>query len=85
MVAVDVDDSEVEGSNAIQEIYVFPKAVHHDCFYEAINNQDEYRALVSAGFVDSDLNCHGSSETLGVKSRPEDTKLSVTDHKCYFK
>lgn len=59
----------------VEEIYIFPSIVNHNCFYEAINNQDDYREIVSAGFVDKNLTCQGYSESLGVKSRPEDTKL----------
>ena len=64
-----------EVEDVVEEIYVFPKAVHHDCFYEIINNQDEFRKLISAGFVDSNLQCYGKSETLNVESRKEDTDL----------
>lgn len=31
--------------------------------------------IVSAGFVDASGHCHGHSESLGIGSRPEDTKL----------
>lgn len=31
--------------------------------------------IVSAGFMDADGNCYGHSESLGIKSRPEDTRL----------
>lgn len=71
-ISVSVYDEE---NNRPFELYVFPKAVHHDCFYEIINNQEEYREIVSAGFVDSNLHCFGSSETLNVKSSIMDTEL----------
>lgn len=72
---VKVDTDGVPTESEVEEIYLFPKEVHHDCFYEIINNQDEYRERVSAGFVDSGLRCYGSSETMNVKSRKEDTEL----------
>lgn len=65
----DYDETEVE------EIYIFPSDINHDCFYEAINNQDEFRKIISGGFVNIDLVCQGHSESLGVKSRSEDTVL----------
>lgn len=71
-IVVSVYDQE---NNRPFELYVFPKAVHHDCFYEVINNQDDYREIVSAGFVDSNLHCYGNSETLGVQSSITDTDL----------
>ena len=64
-----------EHGNGLEEIYVFPKDINHDCFYEAINNQDEFRKIISGGFVNIDLVCQGHSESLGVKSRSEDTVL----------
>lgn len=67
------------------EIFTFPRSVNHDAMAEAlegIKNQTHgnwervYRIPLSAGFVDSNGNCFGTSETLGLESRmTEDTKL----------
>lgn len=69
----------------IEEIFIFPMWVDHDCFLEAVgairsqtwgNWTRGHREIVSAGFVDKNLNCHGKSETLQVESRGDvDTKL----------
>ncbi len=67
-----------------QEIFTFPRTVNHDAMAEVlghIKNQTHgnwkrvFRAPISAGFVDIHGNCIGASETLGLKSRPEDTAL----------
>ncbi len=68
-----------------EEIFLFPRDVHHDCMNEMlgfIKNQTGrqwervFRTAISAGFVDSNSQCHGHSETLKLKSRPtEDTAL----------
>ena len=66
-----------------EEIFVFPKAVHHDCMAEMlghIRNQSRgswhrvSREPIAAGFVEGGK-CVGISETLGLRSRPEDTAL----------
>ncbi len=68
----------------VEEIFVFPSKVHHDAMMEmleGIKNHTHrpwnriYRAPVSAGFISSEGKCYGESETLGLKSRPEDTTL----------
>jgi len=68
-----------------EEIFIFPKDVDHDAMMEVVNylkNQTwgnwrrVRRHVVSAGFVDKDLNCYGESVSLDVKSRgDEDTEL----------
>lgn len=67
----------------VEEIFIFPKSVHHDCFAEMIpymknqmyGNWDRvHREPISAGFTDGNT-CYGVSESLGLESRPEDTKL----------
>ncbi len=68
-----------------EEIFLFPRAVHHDCMMEMLNCiKDQkggnwkrvFREAVSAGFVDGNMNCYGRSDTLNLDSRPaEDTGL----------
>lgn len=67
-------------------LFTFPRSVDHDRMYEALgairfgcpsNWSRKYRdgEAISAGFI-TDGKCHGKSETLNLKSRPdEDTKL----------
>lgn len=70
-----------------EEIFVFPRNVDHDRMFEACeairfggdrNWERKYLRdgeCVAAGFIDGGQ-CHGKSETLGIKSRGEaDTKL----------
>ena len=66
-----------------EEIFIFPKAVHHDCMAEIlghIRNQSFsgwrriHREPVSAGFIEGGK-CVGESESLGLRSRPEDSAL----------
>ena len=65
------------------EMFTFPSAVHHDIMAEAISrlkdqNHGEWRRVrrdpISAGFISAGV-CCGKSETLGLKSRLEDTAL----------
>jgi hypothetical protein len=67
-----------------EEVILFPNSIHHDCMVEAadrIRNQSYGnwkrvdRMPISAGFVDSNMVCHGRSETLDLDSRPEDTLI----------
>ena len=68
----------------IDEIFIFPKSVNHDCFAEmanAIKNQTGgnwhrvRREVVSAGFTDG-VKCYGKSESLHLESRKDvDTQL----------
>jgi hypothetical protein len=69
-----------------EEIFVFPKAIHHKDMAEAVEHLKEHDTLVygkwkrihrqpiSAGFVEGGK-CVGVSESLGLRSRPEDTTL----------
>lgn len=66
-----------------EEIFVFPKSVNHDCMAEVLgfiknktygNWERGFRKPVSAGFTDGKT-CYGMSESLGIKSRPQDTEL----------
>ena len=69
-----------------EEIFVFPDTVHHKDMAEAVGHLKEHDRLVygkwkrverlpvSAGFVEGGK-CVGNSESLMLKSRPEDTKL----------
>jgi hypothetical protein len=74
---VTVDSSDVE------EIFLFPKTVRHDCMAEAIRGVKNQlhgnwyrvkRTPISAGFIVNG-ECTGSSETLNLKSRQQDTVL----------
>lgn len=69
-----------EGS---EEIFVFPMTIPHREMANAVSrlkNQlhGDWRRIdrepVSAGFVENGV-CVGDSESLGLKSRPEDTEL----------
>ena len=68
----------------VEEVFVFPKRIHHDAMAEAIarvKNQTYgnwvrvHRQPVAAGFVDESWKCHGMSETLGLSARSEDAEL----------
>lgn len=72
----------VSGEGDKEYIYVFPKFVHHDAMEEVISHMSyamdscRYKELLSAGFVNSNLECFGESETLGIPSRMDtDTKI----------
>lgn len=61
-----------------EEIFIFPKAINHDCMMEAlrgIRNQSTgrwqrvRRQAIAAGFVAKDGACYGRSETLKLDSR----------------
>lgn len=68
-----------------EEIFTFPKDVDHDAFYEVASRIKNHtwgnwhrvqREIISAGFVDMNLNCGGRSESLKVDSRgAQDTEL----------
>lgn len=73
-----------EDEDGKQEIFTFPRSIPHDAMAEMlgfIKNQTwgnwhrVYRAPIAAGFVNSEGTCHGTSETLGLSARPEDTLL----------
>lgn len=68
----------------IKEVIIFPRQINHDVMAKNIarmKNQAkgnwirEQREIISAGFITSDLKCHGRSETLGLDSRPEDSDI----------
>jgi len=63
--------------NGKEEIFIFPKAVNHDCFAEAVQRiRDQStgrwrrikRTPIAAGFTDG-RQCLGRSETLNLDSR----------------
>ena len=68
-------------SDLEQEIpIIFPDQLTHSVMAEVISRNPEMRGAlpISAGFVsslDMKAECHGESETLGLKSRPEDSNL----------
>lgn len=59
-----------------ENIYVFPNNVVHKDFVSSMSTR---RRCLGAGFVvnnhDGTHWCNGESESLGIKSRPEDTVL----------
>ena len=69
-----------------EEIFIFPKAVHHNDMAEAVQRLKKHDPLlyakweritrepISAGFVEGGK-CVGNSESLMLASRPEDTDL----------
>lgn len=74
---VTVDD------NGTEEIFLFPKAVNHDCFAEMatrIKNSMHgrwsrvHRRVIGAGFTNG-ITCYGRSESLRIDSRLEDSSL----------
>jgi hypothetical protein len=71
----------IRSEDGTEYIYVFQKHIDHNAMIECILDmhyehiKQEFDGVVSAGFVDSDLICHGKSDTLGKASRKEDTAL----------
>ena len=66
-----------------EEIFTFPRSVHHDCMAEILGHirsqsrgdwKRVRRVPISAGFVEGGK-CVGMSESLSLRSRPEDTAL----------
>lgn len=64
-------------------IFIFPKSINHDCMAEVLgrikdqtggNWRRVFRQPVSAGFTDG-KECYGISESLRLKSRPQDTGM----------
>lgn len=57
--------------------YTFPGQVNHRLFADNLNMIR--RRIESAGFVallpDGSFHCFGESESLGIKSRPEDSEI----------
>lgn len=75
--------TEDQDNNDKEEIFIFDEAIHHDCMAEMIgrikdqsygNWKRHHRVPVSAGFYDG-KSCYGRSETLDLKSRPQDINL----------
>lgn len=57
--------------NDFELMLTFPDTVEHEDF----SNLIKYK-VVSAGFINDKLKCHGHSHSLGINSRPEiDTAL----------
>lgn len=65
-------------------LVTFPVTIDHDVMAEALSRMKNqtcgqwervHREVVSAGFVNELLECHGESYSLGVPSDPNDTKL----------
>ena len=76
-----------------EEIFIFPVWVDHDTFYEGVRMLRNHtwgnwhrvdREIISAGFIDKDLKCHGKSESLKVESRGDvDTELLKSQFTLY--
>lgn len=73
-----------------EEMFLFPSHIDHDAFAEALecfrnqthgNWERVYRKPISAGFVNTNGICRGSSSSLGLSSRAEDTELLSTQYK----
>lgn len=69
--------------NKKEEIFIFPCEVNHDCMAEMIARirdkmHGDWRRInrtpVSAGFIEGG-ECVGESETLRLKSRPQDSSF----------
>lgn len=80
-----------ENEDGIEEIFTFPDSVHHDAMAEILNrikNQTHgnweriRRRPVSAGFVMSSGTCFGSSETLSLSSRPQDSDILAKTYRA---
>ena len=66
-----------------EEMFIFPREVHHDCMADVlcrIRNQSHgnwqriTREPIAAGFIEGGK-CTGLSESLSLRSRPEDNDL----------
>ena len=74
-----------KGNHKDKEVLItFPNHINHDWMFEAARRmRDQTHGnwtrvtydIVSAGFVDAYLNCHGRSETLDVDSRGDTDTL----------
>jgi hypothetical protein len=76
------------------EVFLFPRLVHHDAMAEMleaikteINGKKDwvFRRPISAGFIDKNLDCHGVSETLNLKSRQKNDTLLLRRQLCTSK
>ena len=70
-------------------IFPFSRNINHSYMFKLVKRA-RYDTLVSAGFIDEFMNCYGSSMTLRVSSRPEDTELlhrffRIDDKKLTYK
>ena len=74
----------IEDEDGKEDIFVFPKHIHHDAMMEVlrgIKNQTHgswkrvLRQPIAAGFVNEKGQCYGESVTLNLSSREEDTAL----------
>ena len=73
-----------ETEQGVQDIFIFDKQIHHDCFAEMVSRIKDQsggnwnrikRTPIAAGFFDGKT-CYGHSETLKLRSRgAEDEKL----------
>lgn len=73
-----------------EEIFLFPREVNHDCMAETLKGirsqswgdwKRVRREPIAAGFVEGGK-CTGYSETLNLKSRPEDSRLLPWPNAC---
>ena len=73
----------VVSSELGQQLFIFPKSINHNDFAEVLSHirhekgvswERVYKEPVSAGFTDG-VTCYGKSESLSLKSSPNDTAL----------
>lgn len=66
-----------------EEIFTFPDCVHHVIMADAVGYMKDqnfgawervFREVISAGFIEGRC-CVGGSESLSMKSRPQDTAI----------
>lgn len=62
-------------------IYLFPECHSHFGFNVMITSVLPGLQLISAGFVDSAMHCHGESTSLKIKSLEEDTSILLLQFK----
>lgn len=74
--------------------FVFSKSLNHSDFCDIAKKTKMYpnggsrnwerllrnSVCVGAGFISKDGTCHGRSESLGIDSRPEDTKIFAEEN-----
>ena len=73
-----------ETDEGTREVFVFPNTINHDAYAESmyrLRNQTHgdwrriERTPVSAGFINSDGECYGRSESLNLESHEGDTEI----------
>lgn len=79
----------MQDENGVEEIFIFPKSIHHDVFADSISRLKDQshgnwkrvnRVAIAAGFIlynYDGMTCHGHSETLKLKSRGFDDEALI--------